>query len=384
LSVCIGIEGSSLVGPRTGVGYATASLLDAMSAELPSDWELRVWVNSPRHPLPDDGWRSHPQVRTVHTRWPGKLLLHAWRHLGYPPAETMTGPISLFHSPAGYVVPSRGTPRILSVHDLYFRGRPVTEDPYGGGYFARTYGSGLKGHDRLICFTESVAEELAGAYRIPRERISVIPHGVDQRDFNVAPEQSDAALVHAMIGPEPYLLAVGTIGERKNLKGLVEAYAILVRELGDLPRLVLAGHMRGGPGLGMLDAQIRAAGLDGRIVRTGYVSRAQIAALYRQAVAFVMPSLHEGFGLPILEAMACGCPVVCSGEGALGEVSGDAAMHSSVGDAKCLASSIRQLLLQPSERARLREIGLQRAQRFTWKRAAEATIAVYREVLAGA
>ena len=378
----ISFDASSTVGPRTGVGVYTASLLNSLVEELPEGWQLRVWVNSPRHPLPDDPWVRSSRAEVRYTRWSGKAILHSWRWLRTPKIERFVDEVSLHHSPAGYPTPTRNARRVLSVHDLFFRQLPASHDPYGGGYFHRTYRRSLPLQDALICFSAATREDILRAYHIPPASVRVIPHGVRHDIFHPATRRDEADTLHQWTQGEPYLLSVGTLGPRKNVPLLVEAYAQLRREVPQAPRLLLVGHAAPGPLRDALQARLRDLDVHRHVVMMGYVPDSQIPVLYRHAMAFVFPSLDEGFGLPVLEAMACGCPVITSTAGALPEVAGDAALLVPPTDREALAASLRQLVEQPTLRTRLRAAGLSRAAQFTWPTAARSTVEAYREVLA--
>lgn len=380
-SIQIALDASSTVGPRTGVGVATAALLSALPEALPAGWGLTAWVNSPRYPLPGDSWTRDPRVQVRFTRWPGKVLLTSWQHLRNPSIQRLTGPIKLFHSTGGYPIPAPRSRRVLSVHDLYFLQRPADEDPWGGGYFRATYPRRLGEQDRIICFSAETAHDIQEVYRFPADRIAVIPHGVDSTRFNPTPNGDEIARIAEWSKGEPYLLTVGTIGKRKNIEALVDAWIALAKGSGSAPRLIIAGHRSGGPGLDALEARIAGASRADRVTWTGYVSDDDVAALYRHAMAFVFPSIKEGFGLPVLEAMACGCPVVCSGSGAIAEVAGEAALAADVASPEALHAAIGRILSDQSLRDRLRDLGLARAAQFTWQRSARMTVDVYQQLL---
>jgi glycosyltransferase involved in cell wall biosynthesis len=176
---------------------------------------------------------------------------------------------------------------------------------------------------------------------------------------------------------------VATAEPRKNLVNLIEAYArarrILKAARQELPRLVLTGLE--GWGLEPLRERVREAGVSDRVTFTGYVPDAVLPALYRQAFAFVFPSVYEGFGMPVLEAMACGCPALIARAGSLPEVAGDAAAYFNPRDTTSMARALANFVAQPQMRVGLRQAGLTQCQRFTWDATAKATLALYRHVL---
>lgn len=380
-SLQIAVDASSTVGPRTGVGNATAALLNALPDVLPEKWGITAWVNSPRHPLPADPWVRNPRITVASTRWPGKVLLTSWQHLRKPSIQSLAGSAKMLHSAAGYPIPAPRIKRLLSVHDLYFLQRPATEDPWGGGYFHTNYPKRLPEQDHLICFSTETAQDVQTVYRIPGERITVIPHGVDHARFRPEERPGERVRVAEWTKGEPYLLTVGTIGKRKNIEALIDAWVDLTHRVPEPPRLVIVGHRTGGVNLDAIEAQISRCPHPERVAWTGYVSDEDVAALYRHALAFVFPSIKEGFGLPVLEAMACGCPVACSGSGAIGEVAGEAALTVEVTSQEALRVALVRIVGGESLRQKLRGLGITRAAEFTWDRSARSTVEVYRRLL---
>jgi glycosyltransferase involved in cell wall biosynthesis len=215
---------------------------------------------------------------------------------------------------------------------------------------------------RILAVSERTKRDLVELYGVPEARIVVTPNGVD-------PEFTPSGPAHD--GP-PYALFVGALGRRKNPVAAIEALPLVDAEL----RLVLAGPDKGGGEAAR--AAIARHGLDGRVELAGYVPKQELAALYRGAACLVLPSRYEGFGLPVLEAMASGTPVVATAAGALGEVAGDAAILVEEPDPVALAGAIERAL---ADRERLVRAGLARARAFSWRATAERTAAVYRELL---
>jgi alpha-1,3-rhamnosyl/mannosyltransferase len=240
-------------------------------------------------------------------------------------------------------------PAVLTVHDLSFERDPSVMPRRDRAIFRTVVPRSARAAARVLAVSERTRADLVELYGVPDERIVVTPHGVSP-DF------------HPGEGPRDYLLLVGAIQPRKDPL----AAAAAAREAG-LP-LVVAGPRKHEA----LAAELERAGADLR----GYVSREELARLYRGAAAVLMPSRYEGFGLPVLEAMASGTPVVVSADAALREVAGDAAVYAADGE---LATAVRQAL---ADRDRLVAAGLARAGAFSWAESARRTAAVYRELLA--
>ncbi len=381
----IGIDASAVVGRRTGIGCYTAELLTGLGRIWPEAWPpARVWVNSRRHPLPaNDPWHSSPAFSTRRTRIPGRVLLRSWQYLRWPPVERLAGPLDLIHSPASYIPPTRRARRLITIHDVYFKHAPDHVEPYGGRYFLNTFERGLPALDHVIAVSRFTRDEFLRHYPIDPDRITVVPHGVDFDRFHERAEAADDACLTALGIEPPYFFCVATIEPRKNLGALVEAYAkarqIARTDAGELPRLIIAGQQ--GWDVGAFEARLDEARLRDRIQLTGYVPNAALPALYRQALGFIFPSLYEGFGLPVLEAMACGCPTLISQTASLPEVAGEAAAYFDPKDTSSIANVLARFVTDPSMRNSLREAGLKQVRSFDWATTARKTLEVYKRVM---
>jgi glycosyltransferase involved in cell wall biosynthesis len=231
--------------------------------------------------------------------------------------------------------------------------------------------------DAVITVSEHSKADLLRFLPIRPERITVIPLGIGAAFRPQKPSEIAPILDRLGIGA-PYILSVGSIEVRKNLPRLVEAFSRLRAEDPSL-HLVLTGARK--LRQSSVAEDIRRLGLEGAVHLTGFVEDADLPALYAGATLFVLPSLYEGFGLPVLEAMACGTPVVASRSSSLPEIAGEAAVLVDPFDVDAIAAGMRQVLTSPDLAARLRTAGLARAETFTWRQTAEATIGVYERVL---
>jgi glycosyltransferase involved in cell wall biosynthesis len=283
----------------------------------------------------------------------------------------------LLHS-VDHVAPAWGPWKsVVTLHDLAFLLYPETHTLASREYYAAT-GVSVRRADRVIAVSQRTASDAVRLLGVDPARIRVV-HEAAAPAFGPRPLES-LPPVAARLGIDldrPYVLFVGTIEPRKNLTLLLEAFAF-VRESYEV-QLVLAGPR------GWLDEPIFAAharsGLSDAARFVGSLDEEDLAVLYSHASAFALPSLYEGFGLPVLEAMACGAPVVCSNAGPLPEVAGDAAVLLAPDDARAWASTLRRVLTDASLSADLRARGFARAAAFSWQRTAIATREVYREAL---
>jgi glycosyltransferase involved in cell wall biosynthesis len=238
----------------------------------------------------------------------------------------------------------------------------------------------LRNVDAVITISEVAKLDLVRFLHVPAGRVHVVPLAVDPGFRPVAADESARVVARYGLAP-PFVLYVGALEPRKNVPTLLRAFARLRSDFPNL-RLVLCGGQRWD--FGPIPRAIAQLGLADVVRFTGYVPDADLPALYSAAAVFCFPSLAEGFGLPILEAMACGTPVVCSNASSMPEVAGDAALLVEPTDAEAVAQSIGRVLREPDLAAALRQRGLDRAAQFSWELTAERTLAVYRAVLDGA
>jgi glycosyltransferase involved in cell wall biosynthesis len=283
--------------------------------------------------------------------------------------------LKLVHSPHPLIVPGgKGAKHVLTVHDLFFLKHPEMTE----AEIRRDYAPLVKEHvrraDGLICVSAHTAAEARLLLDVPPEKIAVIPNGVDPAYREPVPEEEVEAVLSRRRLPRGALLYIGSEEKRKNLVNLAMAYMGLARRRPRTPPLVLVGPgshwAQGGSAIG---PQIRA---------TGYLETREIRALMAASAALVLPSLEEGFGLPVAEAMAAGLPVVCSRGSALEEVASGAATLVDPLQTGSIASGIERLLDNPEQQQRQRLLGLEQSRRFDWDAAARQTIEFYRRVLA--
>jgi glycosyltransferase involved in cell wall biosynthesis len=263
-----------------------------------------------------------------------------------------------------YVAPPfyRGAPLVLTIHDLSFASDRDLMDPFDRTVFRTFVPRSLRRASRVLVGSHWTRQRLADRYRVPPEKVVVTPYGVDPIFTPHGPRADDGS----------YLLFVGALQPRKDPLCAVRALALLDPEL----ELVFVGpEKRGGKDV---RHEVARLGLQRRIRFLGHVPKDRLSALYRGAACLVLPSRDEGFGLPVLEAMAVGTPVVASTAGALPEIAGEAAVLVPPRDPAALAVGVEQAL---ADRDRLRALGLERCRRFTWQETARQTAAVYEELL---
>jgi glycosyltransferase involved in cell wall biosynthesis len=380
----IGIDYTAAVQQRAGIGRYTRNLVRALSH---LDRQHRYTLFAAGGDA-DDGLGPWPEnfrmcAVPISDRW----LSILWQRMRVPlPVQLVTGPLDLFHSPDFVLPPLVRTPAVLTVHDLSFLRVPDCFVPAFRSYLSSAVPRAVARAGRILADSTSTRNDLVELLDVEPARITVIYPGVEAR-FRPVREPDARAAVRARYGlPARFILGLSTLQPRKNFDGLVAAFARLVGGAEGWPgladvHLVVAGQK----GWMYEEALATAAGsgVADRIHFTGFVDDADLPALYSLASVFAFPSWYEGFGVPVLEAMACGTPVVAADNSSLPEVVGEAGLLVDAADTDGLARAIGQVLSEDALRRRLAARGLERAQRFTWARAAEQLLQVYGEVQVG-
>jgi glycosyltransferase involved in cell wall biosynthesis len=351
---------------RTGVGEYVHEMASALARRMHGGDSLALFSSSWKDRLPSAGIAG---ARAIDAHVPVKVLNFAWHRLNWPPVERFAGAVDVAHSFHPLCMPSRRAAQFVTIHDLDFLDHPERTR----AEIRRDYGSLAAAHaqraDAVIAVSRFTARDVERRLGVPSQRIFIVPSGAPPW----TPRRDQPSR-----GP---ILFVGTLEPRKNVGTLLDAYRLLLDRVPDAPPLWLAGGA--GEQAAVWLRAIERPPLAGRVVHLGYVSDDRRYGLYAQASMLVLPSHLEGFGLPALEAMTAGVPVIVSTAGALPEVTGEAARAIPPDDTQGFADAMTQYLNDPAAVASAVGKGLARSRTYTWDASARTLMNVYRSVSAG-
>lgn len=367
----VGYDAASLLNPKTGIGHYAATLLEELLLLDPEiRFNLFALTRNPSDPLRG----ADPRCHLKHVRLPARLVVTMWELAGTPDGSLITGDVDIVHGTNYWLPPTKRSNGIVTIHDLTFIFYPELCTPQVQRYrwiLPRV----LKRSALVITPCQTIRAQVIEELGVPEDRVRVTPYGVRGafKEATVQPELS------ARLGiVKPYILFAGTQEPRKNLDRLIEAFELM----GDPDlQLVIAGP----PGWGSTDlpAVARNRRLQDRIVFSGYLTDPELGALMVGARAFAFPSLYEGFGLPPLEAMAAGIPVVAASAGSLPEVLGDAPFWCDPLDVGSIGEALTRAVTDPQARQEAIRRGRIRAEGYTWAETAELTLDAYKMVSSG-
>ena len=362
---------------RTGVGEFVHELARALTrasgaasadavAEQSSDTVTLFtssWKDRPSPSLANE----IPSAHVVDRHIPVRALVWAWNRLEWPPVEWLAGPCDVVHSQSPLLIPTRAA-QAVTVHDLDFLRHPEQMTAEMRRDFPSLARSHAQRADAVIVSSQYAAGEVVRELGLDRARVHVCPSG--------RPEWAAAIADARRAAParDGHILFMGTLSLRKNVGTLIDAYASLRTRVPDVPPLVLAGHRTSASR--RWEARCQQPPLAGHVTITGYVTPTQKMQLYEQARMLILPSYEEGFGLPVLEAMACGVPVIVSSRGSLPEVAGDAAAPIDPDDVDGFMQEMQRLLDQDAA-ADAAARGLAQARRYSWTACAESARRAY-------
>ena len=349
---------------NVGLGRYTRNLIEGLGrVDRKNEYEILI-------PTDSCSFTTWPNVHYRVCRFP-IFKRRFWEQL----ATMMVGSYDLIHFPYDSCPAVKRGRLVVTIHDIkpLLFPKPKGKVNVSGLMKSLLIPRPFKKIDHIITVSECSREDIVEKLGMPKERVTVIPQGVERDKFL----PRSAELIHV---PEaaPYVLCVAGADPTKNIQSLIVAFSMLPDKLRKRHQLILVGDV---DKHGDLNQLVKQKMIESQTVYAGVVSDEQLLRYYQNASVFVFPSLYEGFGLPVLEAMACGCPVVCSNTSSLPEVVGDAAMMISPLDVSAMEDAIRLVLTDPNLRQRMREAGLQRSKQFSWDQTAMQTTELYERVV---
>lgn len=370
----IGIDYTAALKQSGGIGRYTRGLITTLAQlDRANHYCLLAAADAP-----PTGWQTFQVYPNFsHKTYPlsERWLTIAWHRFYLPlPVEWFAGPLDLFHSPNFILPPTRRAKTLLTVHDLSFIRHPQGAVESLRKWLNQVVPSSLARADHILADSESTKRDLVDIFSLSPADITVVSAGVEER-FRPVTDPVLCAVVRERyhLPSEKFILGLGTLEPRKNFTGLIAAFSQSpVRET---HHLVIAG------GKGWLYDDIftaaQASPVAGQIHFTGFVADDDLPTLYSLADIFAFPSHYEGFGIPVIEAMACGIPVVCANNSCLPEIAGYAALQISATDTPALANALSCLATDPALRQHAVEEGFRQARKFSWQAAAERLLSVY-------
>lgn len=362
-----------IVVRRTGVGTYVYDLAKHLIEDDPGTEYTGLAVTWRTLALGD--LEGKMKVRQIHV--PTRAMYWSWNHLGMPRADSLMGGCDVYHATNFFVPPTRSAKRVVTVHDLSFLVVPEYSSPRIVKPFASLIRRFVHEADAIMVYCDSTRRDLIEVLDADPERIHIAPISADKRYTPDASGRSRDILRQECDILGPYMLFVGAVEPRKNLETLFESFASICD---DVPHtLVVAGPRAWG--YDSARAAYERLGVGDRIRFLDYVPDHVLPALYQAADLAVLPSHYEGFGIPLLEAMRCGCPVLAANNSAMPEVVGDAGILVDQKDAGAMAEAIRNVLTDPALRDDMSHRGLDRAAQFSWTECARITADVYKSLV---
>jgi glycosyltransferase involved in cell wall biosynthesis len=376
----IAIDYTAAIRQGAGIGVYVRNLVAALLAQ---DSENRYTLLTSGR---TDSEHPFPSAANVHGRnllLPDRYVNILWYRMRLPvPATLFTGPTDIYHGP-DFVLPPLGKKirKVVTIHDLAFLEHPEYAVPSLAEYLRKVVPEAAQAADVIVTVSSEVNRTLIEHFHTPAEKLAVIPLGVQPYFRRITDPVLLAATRYKFKLKHPLLLAVGTLEPRKNHRGLIKAFHQAQMQKGGPEMLAIVG----GPGWLYEETQqlVRDLKIEQKVRFLGRVTDHELVTLYSMADIFTFPSFFEGFGIPPIEAMACGAPVITSNTSSLPEVVGDAALLVDPHNVDELAHAITRLLQNEQLRADLRLKGYQRAQLYTWERSAQKMLRIYEQLYAG-
>ena len=373
----IGIDYTAAAKQRAGIGRITRELVRALAEIDRKNEYLLIHTRGT-----EIGEGFPPNFSAFTLPFDERMATLLWQRLSLPmPIDFLTGQLALFHSPDFVLPPLRRGKSLVTIHDLTFLIHPECADPRLVKYLGSRVPRAIERASMVLADSECTKKDLVRLLGAPVEKIEVVYGGVSPV-FSSVTDESLLYQIQKKYGIDrPFILSVGRLEPRKNLGRLIDAYRLLRQETNLPHRLLLAGEE--GWLYDSLFVQVEKLELKSDVIFLGFVPDEELPALFSLADVFAFPSLYEGFGLPPLEAMACGAPVVASDTSCLPEVLSEAALFVDPTDVRALAETLHRVLIDEELRQEMSKRGLGRAAQFSWSASAQKLLSVYERAAGG-
>lgn len=376
----VAIDFTPAIRQQAGIGRIIRGQIEALMS-LPHDYDLRLFLVG--HATSAE--RQQAPLPLATTPLDERNMVRLWHRLDspWPRVEWLVGEtLDLLHATDFVLPPSHARRKLLTVHDLAFLFYPEAAMPSLHHYLNVAVPRSVRRADHLIADSRHTAHDIEQVWKIAPERISVVQGGVDHRHFHpiTDPQTIQNLRAKLQIGEAPYILGLSRLEPRKNFARLIEAFH-QARQIAHLPHHLIIGGSKGWL-FDSIFARVQELGLGDVVHFPGFIAESALPALYSGADFFAYPSLYEGFGLPIVEALACGTPVLTADNSCLPEAGGPGALYVHAEDVNSIADGIMRLATDRALHQRLRDAGTIHAAQFTWLRSAEQLLSAYAAALA--
>lgn len=363
---------------KSGVGYCTYGFVKTMVSQYDNSYILN-YINKPKYKKNLNTLIVGKKVKINSFCFKNSVYKVASTFLPIPYGAFFKDSADITHFFNYYLPPGVNGKKIVTVHDMTYKRFPETVRFKTKQMLNLNLKKSLKRADIILTVSEFSKSEIITYFPEVKDKIRVVYNGVDLDVFKpLLDENIKISIAKKYNLPERYMLYLGTLEPRKNLERLIDSYYLLLKEFDDVPKLVLAG------GKGWLyDSifdKVSTLWLEDKIIFTGYVAEKDVAPLISGAEVFLFPSMYEGFGMPVIEAMACGVPVLTSNVSSLPEVAGDAAVLVDPFSVEDIKNKLKLLLIDEALRKRLNKAGLKRAKRFSWDVVTKDLYEIYKEL----
>lgn len=375
----IAIDYTPAIRQQAGIGRIVRGQVQGL-LDLHTGWDIRLFVVG----KVSEQDRAAAPLPLHSTPISERNMVRLWHRLGspLPRVDWFTGgPLNLFHATDFVLAPCKARYKLLTIHDLAFLFYPDAAMPSLHRYLNVVVPRSVQQSDHLLADSHNTAKDLQEQWHVPPEKISVVQGAVDHARFQPVTDRKRWQAVRAKykIGDRPFILGLSRLEPRKNFTRLIEAFAIARKEANLSHRLVIGGSK--GWLYDSIFARVHELGLQEHVLFPGFIDDADLPTLFSAAEFFAYPSLYEGFGLPILEALACGAPVLTADNSCLPEAGGPGALYVRATDIHSISEELVKMASDSSLRQKLREAGTAHAAQFTWERSARQLAEAYKKGL---